>query len=69
LIEAGKSYLIRIVPTVHKATAYFRTIELEKRGCRFIDERIEGRESIIKYYSKKTCIFECTLRMVVKKVM
>lgn len=59
----GQSYHLRIMPTLHVATPSFKNLELSERKCRM---RHEGpTDSIFKSYSKKGCIFECTLKHVV----
>jgi hypothetical protein len=64
-IRGGRAYVLRIVPTIHKSTPEFQKLSVEQRKCRFNDEQLEDQFSIFKYYTQKTCIFECTLKNVV----
>ena len=49
---------------VHSSTDSFKGITIAKRGCRFLDEIIEGDESIFNHYTQKGCLFECSMRSV-----
>jgi hypothetical protein len=68
-IRSGRSYVVKIFPTSHTSTDDFRTITLSKRGCRLKEEKIESQYSMFKYYTRKTCIFECTLKKIIPKVL
>ena len=67
-IRAGQSYVLKIVPTFHTYTEDFESLMLDKRGCRSNNEKMEDQDSIFKYYTQKTCIFECTLKTIIPKV-
>jgi hypothetical protein len=68
VIEAGKSYTLRMVPVVQSSTNGFKALPLEKRECRLSNEIIDGRPSIFRFYTQKSCIFECTLKTAVLEV-
>jgi hypothetical protein len=42
-IRSGRKYVVRIYPTVHKASEAFKKITIEKRQCRFTDEPLENQ--------------------------
>ncbi len=67
-VYPGMSLVVKIYPTVHLASEAFKAISLAKRGCRFHHEQPDADNSMFKFYSKKACIFECTLKKVVEKV-
>jgi hypothetical protein len=58
---------VKIVPIVHKSTSDFQTLALDKRGCRLNAEKKDN--SIFKYYTQKTCIFECSLRNIIPRIV
>jgi hypothetical protein len=68
-IRAGRSYRVKIVPTEHKSTDDFRTIMLKKRVCRLNEEKMDSHNTIFKYYTRKTCIFECILKTIIPSVV
>ena len=67
-LMAGNAYKMRIIPTVHRATDSFRDLTIDKRGCRFLDEVPENITTIFKYYTQKSCIFNCLLKQAVSQV-
>jgi hypothetical protein len=58
---------VKIVPTVQTSTDHFRALTLDKRGCRLNAEIME--DSIFKYYTQKTCMFECTLKNIIPNIV
>lgn len=68
-VYAGRAYVLKIVPTVHKYSEHFRTLTLDERKCQLNDEHAENLDSMFKYYTQKTCIYECTLRNVLSNVV
>ncbi len=67
-VMPGMSLVVKLNPTVHLVSEPFMEISLDKRGCRFHDEQPDPENSMFKFYSKKACMFECSLRAVVEKV-
>lgn len=55
---------MKVVPTVHSSTDSFKGIRIAKRACRFLNETIEGEESIFNHYTQKGCFFECAMQSV-----
>ena len=50
---------------VHSSTDNFReSISIAKRGCRFLNETIDGEQSIFNHYTQKGCKFECSMKLV-----
>ncbi len=66
ILEGGYAYVVKVIPTVHKATEAFRALPLEKRACRFFDELPDDQESIYSYYTQKSCVFNCMLKDIVR---
>ena len=64
-IRAGKSYHLKIIPTLHQSTPEFMGLSIENRNCSLTSE-VKG-DSIFNSYSQKGCIFECTLKKIVSK--
>ncbi len=68
MLEGGYAYVVKVIPTVHTATASFRELPLDKRGCRFIDEQPKDQESIYQFYTHKSCVFNCMLKDIVRHI-
>ena len=50
---------------MHSSTNRFKeSISIAKRGCRFLNETIDGEQSIFNYYTQKGCQFECSMKFV-----
>ena len=61
-LEAGKSYVVSIVPTDYFASESLRDLDEESRKCRFMDERPEEGRSLFSSYTQKGCELECKIR-------
>ena len=63
VLNAGQHVTLTVTPTVHSYTPDFkRTLGIEARKCRFLDEVIEGEKSMFNNYTQKACIFDCALK-------
>ena len=63
-VEVGTKTHIRVTPIQHVATEGFKTLSLEKRKCRYLDEDEDIK--MFNYYTYKSCMFECKLRNVIQ---
>ena len=61
-VNVGYKYLIRITPTQYTTSSDFLSIPPEKRKCLYLHEN-PNADSIFKFYSQKTCFYECQLNL------
>ena len=57
---------MKIIPTLHQSTPEFKSLSKENRNCSLTSEVKD--DSIFNIYSQKGCIFECTLKKIVRNV-
>ena len=61
-VHPGYKYYIKVIPKQLITSADFRKLHPSQRKCLYLDEN-QNPKSIFKFYSQKSCQFECQLEL------
>ncbi len=67
-INTGFRYQVQVTPVQHVTSEDFRDLPISVRQCRYLDENALGNASLFRFYTRKTCEYECMIRLGVSQV-